>query len=127
MPKSSLNVILLTMITLIVTVILGLGFAYFATQNTSSISIFFGRYSIPNAPLYLVTLVPLLIGILVAFLIYITRDLSARLTEGEMQDELKRLKTENSELTKEVHKLELENTKLKASNGDEFDENSIQQ
>ncbi|OGM12873.1 hypothetical protein A3A76_00615 [Candidatus Woesebacteria bacterium RIFCSPLOWO2_01_FULL_39_23] len=115
------------MITLIVTVILGLGFAYFATQNTSSISIFFGRYSIPNAPLYLVTLVPLLIGILVAFLIYITRDLSARLTEGEMQDELKRLKTENSELTKEVHKLELENTKLKASNGDEFDENSIQQ
>ena len=44
-----------------------------------------------------------------------------------MQDELKRLKTENSELTKEVHKLELENTKLKASNGDEFDENSIQQ
>jgi len=51
--------------------------------------------------------------------------LSAKLTESEMKDETKKLKEENVELTKNVHKLELENTKLKAKLGEEFDEDSI--
>ena len=114
------------MITLIVTVILGLGFAIFATQNTNVVTLNFGQFYIPDVPLYLVVLTPLLVGLLASFIIYVSRDLSARLTESDMKKGLKKLRTENAELTKMVHKLELVNTKLNATNGRGFDEDSIQ-
>ncbi len=113
------------MITLIITMVLGLGFAIFATQNTGAVTLNFGRYFIPDIPLYLVILISLLMSLFFAFIIYITRDLSAKITESEMKDETKKLKEENIELTKRVHKLEIENTKLKSKLGEDFDEDSI--
>jgi len=113
------------MLTLILTVLLGLGFALFATQNTGVVTLNFGQFYLYNIPLYLVILATLIIGLCASFIIYITRDLSARLTEDEMKDELKKLKSENAELVKSLHKFELENTKLKAKTGEEFDDDSI--
>lgn len=114
------------MLTLVITVALGLAFAFFSTQNTAPVPVYFGNYYIPSVPLYLVAAVPLLVGLITSFLIHLTKDLVSKLTLSEKGDEIKNLKKENAELNKQIHKLELENTKLKAKNGDEeFDEDSI--
>lgn len=113
------------MLTLVVTVLLGLGFAYFATQNTGTVGLSFGKYNLTNVPIYLVVLIPLLIGLVTSFFIYMARGLSSSLTINEQKDEIEKLKEENAEIAKDMHKLELENTKLKTGSGEEFDEESI--
>lgn len=112
------------MLTLVVTVALAGAFALFATQNTTVVAVNIGN-SILNMPLYLVVIVPLLLGLLASYFIYVAYTLSLKLTISEKKDEVKRLKEENANLTKEVHKLELENTKLKSKNGKPVDEDSI--
>ena len=113
------------MLTVVITVILGLGFALFATQNTHSVDLNFGKYYLPSVPVYLVTLIPLIIGLVTSLVIHAAKDLSRGMTIDEQKKEIKKLNVENAELTKNVHQLELENTKLKAKNGEEDDENSI--
>lgn len=112
------------MLMLVITVVLGIVFAVFATQNTGSISINLGNYSLPNIPVYLVVLVPLLVGLFISSLVHILKTLADSLIISEHKDEIGVLKRELTEITKEAHKLELENTRLKAKTG-EFDEDSI--
>lgn len=109
---------------LLITVALGIAFAVFATQNTGTADLNFGNYFIPGIPIYLVALVPLLFGLLIAFLFHALRLLSSDLTTSEQLREIKELKAELNEMTKKSHKLELENVKLRKGNGD-FDEDSI--
>lgn len=113
------------MATLVVTVALGVAFAIFATQNTAPVSINLIFLQISAVPLFLVALIPLLIGLLASFLIHILSEIASSITLDEKQKELKGTKEENAELVKRVHKLELENTKLKAQTGEEFDEESF--
>lgn len=113
------------MLTLIITAVLGLGFALFATQNTGSISLNFGNFILPSVPIYLVALIPLFIGLLVAWFVHVAKDLSQSLTISEQKDEIKGLKKEITEVTKKAHELELENTKLKTELGEPLDEDSI--
>lgn len=112
------------MIILLFTVALGTLFAIFATQNTGSVDLNFGSYFIPNIPIYLLVLIPLLFGIMIAFLFHALRTLSYDLTENEQKREIKKLREEVTDLTKRDHKLELENVKLKKEKG-KFDEDSI--
>lgn len=111
---------------LVITVVIALGFALFATQNTSLVDISFGSYILPNVPLYLVMLLPLILGLLASLVIHTAKDLSQSLTINEQKEEIEKLKEENTRLTQQLHKSELENTKMKAEKG-EFDEDSIQQ
>jgi uncharacterized integral membrane protein len=113
------------MVTLVVTVALGLAFAIFATQNTFPVDVNLIFLQIPVVPLYLIVLVPLLIGLLTSFLIHVLSEIASSITLDEKQKELKGTKQENAELAKRVHKLELENTKMKAKLGKEFDEDSF--
>ena len=110
------------MLTLIITVSLGLGFALFATQNTGGVTLNFGSYYIDNIPIYLIVLGSLLIGVLASFFAYLGIHLSSKLTISEQKDELKKLKEEESEAVKRAHKLEVENAKLKTELGKEIDE-----
>jgi len=112
------------MLILLTTVVLGIAFALFAVQNTAPASLRFGEYIIENIPIYLIVLIPLLLGLTVSYFIYLARDLSANLTSNEQKDKIKQLKRDLAEETKKAHKLELENTKFKAKTGD-FDEDSI--
>jgi len=112
------------MLTLLLTVILAIVFAVFATQNTGTSTINFAGYSLQNVPLYLIVLIPLLMGLSFSFVIHLLKSLSSKLTINKGKSEIKTLKNEIAEVTKEAHKLELENTKLKAKTG-EFDEDSI--
>jgi len=114
------------MLILVVTVVLGIIFALFATQNTGFVSIYLGKYMLEHVPVYLVVLLPLFLGLFASLIIYVVKNLSTSLTLSEQKDEVKKLKKELAEVTKKAHKLELENTKLKVETG-EFDEDSLQQ
>lgn len=106
-------------------VALGVLFAVFATQNTGPVTLNLAGHIFTNIPLYLAILVPLLIGLLLAFLLHIFKDLSQSLTINEQKDEIKKQKGEIAEVTKDAHKFQLENTKIKSENGEPDDEDSI--
>lgn len=112
------------MLVLLITVALGTAFAIFATQNTGTVDLNFGSYFIPKVPIYLLVLVPLLLGLLIAYLLHVMNVLSHDLTIDDQKRDIKVLKTELAEITKKAHKLELENLKIKKDNGD-FDEDSM--
>ena len=112
------------MVILFFAVVFGVAFAIFASYNTESVDINFVNYVLSGVPVYLVVLAPLLFGTFVSFIIYLIKNLWSDLTVDEFKDEVKKLKQELGEITKEAHKLELENTKLKAKIG-EFDEDSM--
>lgn len=113
------------MLTLIVTVLFGLGFALFATQNTGPVDVYIGPYAIADVPSYLVILASIVFALLVCGFLYLLKSLSSSLTISEKDEELKKTKEELAEVTKTAHKLELENTKLKAEAGEAEDENAI--
>jgi uncharacterized integral membrane protein len=113
------------MFALLVSVALGVLFAVFATQNTGPVSLNLGGHHIANIPLYLAVLVPLLIGLLMALFFHLIKDLSQSLTINEQKDQIKNLKKEVAEITKEAHKFQLESSKLKEKNGDAGDGDSI--
>lgn len=113
------------MLVLVITAVLGTAFAVFATQNTQTVDLNFGKYFIPSTPLYLVVLVPLLLGLVLAYILHIMKILSHDMTIDEQKQEIKDLKSDLAEMTKKAHKLELENIKFKKENGD-FDEDSME-
>ncbi len=114
------------MLIVIITVVFGVAFAIFATQNTGLVSVQFGPYSLTNIPIYALVLATAATTLFVAGFLYVVKSLSSSLTISEKEDEIKKTKEEEAELTKEVHKLELENTKLKAELGEEdVDEDSL--
>ena len=55
------------MIILITAVLLSLGFAYLATQNTTGVTLFAGGYSLESIPVYLIVLGSLLLGLFTAW------------------------------------------------------------
>lgn len=115
------------MLALLLFVVFGLGFAYFATQNVSSVAIHFGTTTVSGVPLYIIVLTALATGLLIASIFYVIKSFSMHMATSRLSRELTDVKKENIELTRDNHKLELENTKLKAKNGDEpqVDEDSI--
>lgn len=113
------------MVTLLITVALGIIFAIFATQNTNPITLNFASYSLTDIPLYLAILVPLLCGLLLALFFHMIKNLSQSLTIHKQKDENKNLKKDLAETTKSAHKLEVENVKIKSKNGEPTDENSL--
>ncbi|MBI4226369.1 DUF1049 domain-containing protein [Candidatus Roizmanbacteria bacterium] len=64
---------------LILTVFLGLGFAYFATQNIAPVAVHIVNYRF-NLPLYLVVIFSILVGLLLSLIISLFENISASLT-----------------------------------------------
>ena len=111
---------------LILIVAFGVLFSAFATQNTNPASLYIGPYSLSDIPIYMVILATLFLGLVSAGLVYLIYYLSSSLTISDKDKQLKNLKKDLVETTKMIHKLELENTKLKAKLGeDDFDDDSI--
>src|SRR6267142_58837 len=114
------------MVTLVLIIIFGSIFGYFATQNTLNVNIHFLNYSTRPLPLYLVILVSIGIGILITMFFNFLKWFSARRKSGKKERDLEKTENEVNELTKTVHKLELKNTKLETELGKEdVDEDSI--
>lgn len=113
------------MATLIVTLFFGLVIAFFATQNTGVISLHFLNYTIPGIPLYVVIICALIVGLFLSWIISMVNGVATGLTIRGKESKIKDYKKENTELVKEVHKLEIENTKLKAETNAPDDDNSL--
>lgn len=113
------------MLTLLLTAILGALISIFATQNTGLVTLNFGNYFFPTLPIYLAILIPVIVALSISLLVQIMRNLSTILTIRSQKSTIKNLKRELAEVTKNLHKAELENTKFKAEAGEPQDTNSI--
>jgi len=101
------------MLSLIFLLVFGSGIAFLSLQNTQLVSLTFLDYSVSNIPLYFVIIGSLLMGILLAYVIYLSHAISTGLTIRGQKKKLRHEKLENAELTKSVHQLELKNAGLK--------------
>ncbi len=114
------------MLSLILLLILGSGIAFLSLQNTQLVTVTFLTYSVSNIPLYFVIIGSLMVGILMAYVLYLSKAISSGLTIRGQRNKLKHEKLENAELTKSVHQLELKNAGLKKeSQPDSFDPKSL--
>jgi hypothetical protein len=104
---------------IILTVILGLGIAFFATQNGGMISLHFGPYLLPDVPVYLVVVGALLFGLLLAWVFYLLRSFSSSITRHNRENKLKEANQTIVHLNKTVHQLQLENARLREKSGEE--------
>jgi len=99
---------------LIVTVIFGLGIAYFSIQNTATVAIHFNQYTWSNIPLYIVIVGSLLTGIVIAGIISFANFISSKIILHGKENTIKETKQLVANLTRNLHQLELENATLKA-------------
>jgi uncharacterized integral membrane protein len=103
------------MFALILIVIIGLGIALFAQQNTASVPVTLASYSFPAVPVYLVVISSLLFGLIIAWILsvmnFFSHTLHLRRKDSVIHDTSKRV----SDLEEEVHRLETENAELRGN------------
>jgi uncharacterized integral membrane protein len=105
------------MLAIIFTVIFSALVAYFATQNTGTITLQFASYS-RTMPIYVIILASLLAGLLFGWIFQLLNSISGAFAIRSKNKKIKESKDENLELTKKVHQLEIENTKLATHEAD---------
>jgi len=105
--------------TIIFAVIVGLGLAFFATQNTQGVLIHFLSFHWNAIPLYVIIIVALLVGLVLAWIFSLLQSFSSFLSLHNKENKLREAYQSITELTKRVHQLELENTRIKRKNTDE--------
>ena len=114
------------MIALLLFIVFGLLFGYFATLNTSFVTIYFGIYTAEHISLYLVVLLSFGTGVLFATLFYFIKFLSSKFMISRREGEIVKATKENAELMKKIHQLEIENTRLKTKTGEQsHDDDSL--
>lgn len=100
--------------------------SYFATQNTTGITIHIASYTFKNIPLYLIILVSFFTGLIFSWIIFAIKAISFSLRIHDKENLLKEIKKKNAEIIKQTHQLELENTALKTKyNAQDSDEKSL--
>ena len=103
------------MLSLLVLVICGIGIAFFSTQNTQTVDVLFGEYMIAKVPVYMVVLVTFCLGVLVSYILSTMNTLSASMKLHGKDAKIKEDKREIADLTRRLHKLELENERLQTT------------
>jgi uncharacterized integral membrane protein len=101
------------MLVLLVAVLFGLGIGYFATENTIPVTIRLSEYVLEDVPLYLVVVGSLLAGLFIAWILYIARSVSTRLTIYGKDQVVKKTRRTVADLERRVHELEGENARLR--------------
>ena|SRR3989344_1816358 len=101
------------MLALILLIISGAAFAFFATQNTHNTEITLASYTFDEIPMYAIVLGSLLLGILVSWVISFFGFVSSSLTILGKNRKIGEGKKEIGGLEKQIHDLELENERLK--------------
>jgi uncharacterized integral membrane protein len=102
------------MLSILFSAILGLAIGYFALQNATPVTIQVGELVFQEVPLYLVAVGSLIVGILVASMLYLARTVSANMHVHGRPQPATTDKTVAA-LERRIHDLEIENTRLKAS------------
>lgn len=113
------------MLTLILLVILALGFSYFATFNTQLATITIPGSSQLQIPLYILLGITLVLGLSLSWLISLLDSISTSMKLKGKEDTIKDAKSTIHDLTKRVNHLEIENAKLAERAGTHSDPESI--
>lgn len=98
---------------LIVTMIIGLGIAFFALHNTTGVSLVMGPYRLENIPLYLIVVSAFLLGLFLAWIIETLESVSNSIKLYAKERTIKSANQTINDLERKVTTLELENAKLK--------------
>ncbi len=102
------------MVVLIVGVIFGIAIGYFATQNTTPVTIQVGEYAFADIPLYLVMVGSLFVGVVVSAVLYLAKSVSSRATIYGKDYAARRARRMAADLEQRVHELEAENVHLRS-------------
>jgi uncharacterized integral membrane protein len=109
------------MLVLIVGVIFGLAIGYFATQNITPVTIRIAEYTLEEVPLYLVAMGSLFIGLFIAWILYLARSVSSRITIYGRDQAVRKARRTAADLEMRVQELEAENTQLKTDHSSRFE------
>lgn len=101
------------MFTLILFLVLGSGMVYLAQNNLTLVTLHLWRYEFADIPLFYVIIGSLLTGLGLAYLGYLVNSIFTGFTLRGKDKKIKQGKSENVDLTKRIHQLELENERLK--------------
>lgn len=99
------------MLGLILAVILGALFAYFALENSATTFVSLGNY-VFALPLYIVALGSLLSGIILSWLLSLGTTISAATALSTKDNQIKKSQQLITDLKNRIHDLELQNTEL---------------
>jgi uncharacterized integral membrane protein len=109
------------MLVLIIGVIFGLAISYFATQNTTPVTIRIAEYTWEEVPLYLVIVGSLFVGLFISWILYLARAVSSRITLYGKNHEVRRARRTAADLEMRVRELEAENADLKTNHSSPFE------
>lgn len=107
-----------SMFSLVIAVILGLIFAFFAGQNTGGVSLNLFSYQFLNVPLYLVVLGSLLLGVVISYLINLVEGVGSAMTLRGKDHTIHQTQAAVTKLQERIKELELDNARLR---GDRID------
>jgi len=99
------------MLSIFLAVIFGLGVGYFATENTTAVSLRFGELVLDNVPLYLVAVGSLLAGLIIAWIFYFTRIVAGSMTTFSKARDTSTIERGMANLENRVRELETAYTK----------------
>jgi uncharacterized integral membrane protein len=109
------------MLVLLVAVIFGFAIGYFATQNTTPVTIQVAEYALHEVPLYLVIGGSLLAGFFIAWILYFARSVSSTLAVYGRDHAARKAQQTAADLELRVQALEAENAQLKTDHSSRFD------
>ena len=98
---------------LILLLVAGAIMVYLAQNNLMLVPLHLGGYVFSDIPLFYIIIGSLLTGLGLAYLIYLVNSIFTAFSMHKKDTAIKQGKSEIIELTKQIHKLELENERLK--------------
>ena len=100
---------------MILLLVVGSVLVYISKFNFMLVSVNLGQYILSDIPLFYVITGSFVAGLVLSYVVYFVHGISTSLTLRGKNKEIKKDKDEVLELTRRVHRLELENEKLKHS------------
>jgi lipopolysaccharide assembly protein A len=104
---------MLIILLLILAVLLALGISLFAMQNPDTVRISIATLSWDNVPIFIVVLISLLLGLVVAWIFGLLSSISSSITLFGKDAKLKRTNDTIDKMKEKINSLEQENNNLK--------------
>ncbi|MBP7860001.1 LapA family protein [Patescibacteria group bacterium] len=86
---------------------------YLAQNNFTPVTVTIGSYIFSNIPLFYVIVASVLTGLILSYLIFLINSFFTAFSIHSKNRKIKKVSSENIDLTKQVHQLELENERIK--------------
>lgn len=101
------------MLIIILFLVVGSVMVYLAQNNLTPVTLRLATYTFSGIPLFYIIIGSLLAGLGLAYLSYLISSIFTGFTIRGKDKKIKQGKSENVDLTKQIHQLELENERLK--------------